>query len=132
VHFETAKSKILTGGTLHLRGPADVISSNESIGASIFRGSWRRDVRDISNREIARREHDCPSAGTCGRDQRNQESPERNAPLVTRGSGKRGGRARHQNSRNPDSRYPNKSWTVRSHKIWTVELSKGVFCVSAF
>jgi hypothetical protein len=115
VHFETAKFEIPTGGTLHLRGPADVISSNESIGASAFRRSWRRDVWVISIREIAKRDHDRPFVGTRGRDQRNRECPERTAPLENQRSGNRGVRNTcHQNSRNPDSRYPIKIWTVRS------------------
>jgi hypothetical protein len=91
----------------------------ESIGITGFenRGSWRREVRNISNREFARRDHDRPSVGTRGGDQRNRKSPERNAPSVNRRSGNRGvKRTRHQNSRNPDSRYPDKIWAVRSQE----------------
>jgi hypothetical protein len=43
--------------------------------------------------------------------------PERKAPSVNRRSGNRGvRRARHQGSRSPDSRYPDKIWTVRSQE----------------
>jgi hypothetical protein len=56
------------------------------------------------------------------------KSPERTAPSVNRRSGNRGvKRTRHQGSRSPDLRYPDKIWTVRSQKIWTIELSKDNF-----
>jgi hypothetical protein len=40
---------------------------------SVFRRSWRRDVQDISNHEITKRDQNRPSVGTRGRDQRNRE-----------------------------------------------------------
>jgi hypothetical protein len=56
------------------------------------------------------------------------KSPDRTMPSENRRSGNQGVRnTRHQNSRNLDLRYPDKIWTVRSHKIWTVEKSKGDF-----
>jgi hypothetical protein len=52
----------------------------------------------------------------------------RSTPSENRRSRNRGGKEpRHQKSRNPDSRYPDKIWTVRSLQIWTVEKSKGDF-----